>query len=379
MISAGKESITRYSPRAAHGGVVTTSTDQPGLGANRLAERLRDLREGAPVPLTQTDLGHALGGAGGTVSPAAVSSWENPQSGRLVPASRLDAYARLFCTPRSFEGDVHLLDEAELTPDERSAFAKLKEELVSLRDSAIVRRGAPFGAPRSMWHFPDGSPITLVCSRLPANERPSGSDPDSLNYARFSELADLDALIEIYGGIRAYNPSSRVVIMAAQDLRQRDVANHLVLIGGLAWERVNPWFSRIFPIPIQAGDPFDRGAIVVNDLDGGQHEYPYQVVDGVLVEDIGFFARGENPSAPKRTLTICGGVTTRGVLGAARCFIDWEMRERNEKYLLPRFPEGSTYCIVMRVPVLNRDPLTPDLSKPENRLFEWSDGGSETG
>jgi hypothetical protein len=358
---------------------VTTSTDQPGLGAIRLAERLRDLREGAPVPLTQTDLGQALAGARGTVGPAAVSSWENPQSGRLVPASRLDAYARLFCTPRSFEGDVHLLDEAELTPDERSAFAELKEELVGLRDSAMVRQGAHFEAPRSMWHFPDGSRITLVCSRLPADERPASADPDDLNYARFSDLADLDALIEIYGAIRAYNPTSRVVITAAQDLRQRDLANHVVLIGGLAWETVNPWFSRIFPIPIQAGDPFDRGAIVVNDPDGGEQEYPYQVVDGVLVEDVGFFARGENPSAPKRTLTICGGVTTRGVRGTALCFIDPEMRDRNEQYLLPRFPEGSTYCIVMRVPVFNRDPLTPDLSKPENRLFEWSDLGSETG
>jgi hypothetical protein len=354
---------------------VTTSTDHPGPGAIRLAERLRDLREGAPVPLTQTDLGHALGGAKGTVGPAAVSSWENAQSGRLVPASRLDAYARLFCTPRSFEGGVRLLTEGELTPDERGAFAELKEELVSLRDSAVVRELAPVGVPQSMWHFPDGSPITLVCSRLPADRRPASSDPDSLNYVRFSDLADLDALIEIYGAIRAYNPTSRVVIMPAQDLRQRDVANHLVLIGGLAWETVNPWFSRIFPIPIQAGDPADRGAIVVRNPDDGELEFRYRMDGDVLVEDVGFFARGENPSAPKRTLTICGGITTRGVLGAARCFVDWEMRELNEQYLFPRFPEGSTYCVVMRVPVLNRDPLTPDLSKKENRLFEWSDRG----
>lgn len=355
---------------------MTTSNDRPGLGAIRLAERLRDLREGAPVPLTQTELGQALGGVRGTVGPAAVSSWENPTSGRLVPASRLEAYARLFCTPRSFEGDVHLLGEAELTPRERSAFTELKEELVTLRDSAIVRQIAPVGAPRSMWHFPDGSRITLVCSRLPPGRRPPSSNPDSLNYVRFSDLADLDALIEIYGAIRAYNPTSQVVIMPAQDLRQRDVANHLVLIGGLAWETVNPWFSRIFPIPIQAGDPMDRGAIVVRNPDDGEREFPYQMDGDVLVEDVGFFARGENPSAPKRTLTICGGVTTRGVLGAARCFIDPEMRELNEQYLSPRFPEGSTYCVVMRVPVvLNRDPLTPDLSKKENLLFEWSDRG----
>lgn len=61
----------------------------------------------------------------------------------------------------------------------------------------------------------------------------------------------------------------------------------------------------------------------------------------------------------------------------ARCFVDPEMREQNEKYLFPRFPDGSTYFLVMRVPVLHPDPITPDLSKMENRLFEWCDSGAE--
>jgi len=356
---------------------VTISGDQPGPGAVRLAERLRDLREGAPVPLTQSDLGQAIGGVKGPVGPAAISSWENPASGRLVPLSRVDAYARLFCTPRSFDGGVRLLPDADLTSDERSALAELREELVSLREIAAARQGAPAAAPRSMWHFPDGARITLVCSRLPPERRPPGADPDYLNYARFSDLADLDALIDVYGAIKAHNPTSRVVIVAAQDLTQHDFASHLVLLGGLTWETVNPWFSRIFPIPIQAGDPAERGAIVVNDPDSGKQEFKHQIVNDVLVEDVGFFARGENPSAPRRTLTICGGITTRGVRGAARCFIEDEIRERNEEYLFPRFPPGSTYCIVMRVPVINRDPLAPDLSKKENRLYEWHDGDAE--
>ena len=358
---------------------MTISSVPPGPEVVRLTERLRDLREGAPVPFTQSDLGQALADAkGAAVSAAAVSSWESPSSGRLVPMSRLDAYARLFCTPRSFEGSVRMLTDNELTSEEREFLAELKEELVGLRVAAAAPQGPPAGEARSMWHFPDGSRITLVCSRQPPERRPASANPEDLNYERFSDLADIDALIDIYGAIRAYNPTSRVVIMAAQDLTHRDISNHLVLIGGLAWARVNPWFSRIFPIPIQAGDPADSGAIVVNDPDDGEHKFEYRMDDGVLVEDIGFFARGENPSAPQRTLTICGGVTTRGVRGAARCFIDHEMRERNEQYLFPRFPKGSTYCIVMRVPVANKDPLTPDLSKKENRLFEWYEGGAET-
>ena len=244
-------------------------------------------------------------------------------------------------------------------------------------EAGQVRGEADRPVRQSMWHFPGDSRIILVSYRLPPDRRPPSSDPDSLNYVRFSDLADLDALIEIHGAIRSYNPTSQVTIMAAQDLHQPDVANHIVLIGGLAWKAVTPWFSHIFPIPIEAGDPFDRGAIVVRDPDSEEHEFKYTLNGNEIVEDIGFLVCGKNPSAPRRTLTICGGITTRGVHGAALCFIDPEMRERNEQYLSSRFPAGSTSCVVMRVPIINRDPSTPDLSKKENRLFEWSDGDSE--
>jgi hypothetical protein len=226
---------------------------------------------------------------------------------------------------------------------------------------------------QSMWHFPDRTQITLVSYRLPPGQRPPSSDPSNPNYVRFADLADLDTLIDIYGAVRANNPQSRVVIMAAQDLAQQDVATHLVLIGGLTWEEVTPWFSRIFSIPIQAGDPFDRGAIVVRDPDNGEREFAHTLSGDEVVEDVGFFASGKNPSAPRRRLMICGGITTRGVRGAALCFIDLQMQERNEQYVMTRFPDGSTYCIVMRVPIVNKDPLPPDLSKKENRLFEWCD------
>jgi hypothetical protein len=347
---------------------------QPAPEAFRLASRLRELREREFVRLTQSQLGHAFGTPEEPLSPAAISMWENPTSGRIPPVSRLEAYALLFCTPRSFEGGMHMLSVSELTREELDRREELRRELLTLRDRAESYQGAlSSGRAESMWHFPDGSRITLVCDRLPPDLRPPQADPSHPNYVRLAGFADLDALIDIYGAIRAYNPTSRVVITAGEDLRQRDVANHLVLIGGRVWKTVMPWFSRIFPIPIEAGDPFDRGAIVVHDPDGTEREFKYTLVDGVLVEDVGFFARGENPAAPLRTLTICSGVTTRGVHGSARCFIDPEMRSRNEDYLNPRFPEGSTYCIVMRVPVANKEALTPDLSVAENRLFEWDD------
>jgi hypothetical protein len=351
---------------------------QPASDAFRLASRLRELREREFDRLTQSQLGQAFGTPDEPLSPAAISMWESPSSGRLAPHSRLEAYALLFCTPRSFEGGVRMLSVDELTPQEQDRREELRRELFALRDSAESHTAAPSpGRAESMWHFPDGSRITLVCNRLSPENRPPQADPGDLNYVRLSGLTDLDTLVDIYGAVRAYNPTSRVVIRAAQDLTQNDVASHLVLIGGQVWETATPWFSRIFPIPIDPEDPYERGAIVVHDPGGTEREFKYTLVNSELVEDVGFFARGENPAAPLRTLTICSGVTTRGVLGAARCFIDPELRDRNEQYVKPHIPEGSTYCIVMRVPVLNQDPLTPDLSVVENRLFEWSDPSAD--
>jgi Helix-turn-helix domain len=346
---------------------------QPNPEAFRLAERLRNLREGEFGRLTQGDLGRALGGTK-PLSPATISMWETPGSGRIPPPDRLEAYALLFCTPRSFEGELHMLGLSELTADEHARFEELKNELLELRDSVLlggVQSAAD--APQSMWHFPDGARITVVTSKIDAERRPQHANREHLDFVEAAGWQDLDTLIDIYGAIRADNPRSQVVITAAEDLTQRDVANHLVLIGGQAWGKATRWFSRIFPLPIDPGDPGARKAIVVHDPAHGEREFTYTVDGDELVEDVGFFARGANPSAPRRTLTICSGITTRGVRGVARCFIDREMRENNERYLTPRFPDGATYCIVMRVPVVNGDPLTPDLSKEENRLFEWCD------
>ena len=200
--------------------------------------------------------------------------------------------------------------------------------------------------------------------------RPPYANPLNPNYTRYAELADLDALIDIYGIVNAYNPGAAIDIRAAQDLLPAQIASHLILVGRLTWEAVTPWLSRIFPIPIDPGDPFERAAIVVHESDGTEQRFSLTSAEGEIVEDIGIFARGRNPSAPRRTLTIRGGITTRGVHDAARCFIDRELRERNERCLRIRFPAGATYCLVMRIPIGNRDPLAPDLSGDGNVLFE---------
>jgi hypothetical protein len=71
-----------------------------------------------------------------------------------------------------------------------------------------------------------------------------------------------------------------------------------------------------------------------------------------------------------KTLTLCNGIHSRGVLGAVRTLTDARIREANEAYLAQRFPNGE-YGLLVRVPVFQGNALPPDLQDPENILYEW--------
>ena len=189
-----------------------------------------------------------------------------------------------------------MLGIADLTADELSRMEELKHELLDLRDRAAFRSEATSsGQPKSMWHFPDGSPITLVCSRLPSELQPPQAYHKYINYVRFAELADLDALIEIYGAIKAYNPTSEVYIRASAGLdsapcHESSGAHRRKDLGGC-----DPIVcSRIFPIPIESEDPGKRGVIAIRNSNGEKKEFAYTLVNGNVVEDADSTQRGES-------------------------------------------------------------------------------------
>jgi hypothetical protein len=47
------------------------------------------------------------------------------------------------------------------------------------------------------------------------------------------------------------------------------------------------------------------------------------------------------------------------------------VREANERYLAERFPDGE-FAILLKVPVVENQTLSPDLHDPSARLFEWA-------
>lgn len=342
----------------------------PGVA---LAHRLRDLRESRwpDHPVTQAQLAEAL-----AISAPLISSWENPDKDKHPTVLRLDAYARFFATRRSVATTpFRVFDEAELTDDERTARDALLRELSDLRAAALRGEAPRPRHPATLWRFADGYDITVVCAQLPEDVRGKlpYTDPTSPDYVELYTYADLDALIELYGHLRATNPDSQVNFRTAPDLTQDDYTTHLVLLGGVDWNVVTRDLLERVDLPVQQVarvDTSDVGAFLVGDtafqpVIHGDPEQP------ALVEDVGHFYRGPNPFNKKRSVTICNGMFGRGVVGAVRALTDAKFRDRNEGYARERFGDTGAFSILMRVPIVNGKTVTPDWTVADTRLHEW--------
>jgi hypothetical protein len=354
----------------------------PPVAAVLLARRLRELRlnHWPDSPITQAQLAAALSSEQ-QVGAATVSSWESTSGPKLPPRTRLAAYARLFATRRSLDGEPHLVPLDELTPDEETSRSELERELLTLYED--VRR--PFEeeevAVRRSWQFADSGPLTIICPDVPGKALGAMASPEHPNYIEMLSYADLDALIELFGHIRAENPGMDVFHKLASGVVADDLSGHVVLLGGVAWNDVTKRFLELITrIPIQQiDDPqLKTGDIfLVNEPQGERRFYPRWARDDEteLVEDVGLFARMRNPFNVNRSLTICNGIHSRGVLGAVRCLTDARVRDANENYLASRFPRGADYALLLRVPVIKGQALSPDLHNQGSRLYEWPSSG----
>ena len=347
-----------------------------------LARRLRELREERwpGVVLTQETLGRALGGTS-PLAVSTISSWESPTSPVTPPRRRLAAYATFFATRRSLDSDPpHLLADHELDASERAERDRLLRELLALWEAAPS--GGPAAGPsRRIWHFPEGSAVRLICGRLPDEHLSTYAAPVTRNYAELLSYADLDALVELFGHIRAENPTCDVRFLQASEsmseARPDDLSVHLVLLGGFAWNRVTSWLTHKVDLPVrQVEDPSVEDGEVFEVSRGENAVRYFPTADDRdpslgLTEDVGLFVRMPNPNNTAVTLTICNGVHSRGVLGAVRCLTDAHLRDRNEAYLASRFGDSDQFGILMRVPVMQGRTLTPQLHNANTRLFEW--------
>jgi len=314
----------------------------------------------------------------------------------VPPEFRIQDIARFFATPRSFDGQVgRLLRPDELTVQERAAEEELLEELTRLRTEArdaraMARRPRttpdvtpeitqPFSA--GLYRFRAGERITIVCGRVPEEmlQRFPYADPLDPDYIELYRYSDPDALIELFGHLRAANPTSRVEFLAAEQLASDDYTGHLVALGGVDWNTATSSVLERLQLPVlQVNDWKKEGGAYfeVTEDDGRKvaHRPRIEKSGGrkILREDVALFARAVSPYNQKRFVTICNGMYGRGSLGAVRALTDERFRDRNMEYIQAHFASSEAFCILSRVTVENTVTLTPDWTLPETRLFEWS-------
>ena len=319
------------------------------------------------LELTQAQLAAAFS-IENRVAPATVSTWESTTSPKTPTSARLSAYARFFATRRSLEGDPHLVPEAELTLDEEEQRREIETELLGLLETKGRDRLGTFT-------FTEGA-VIIICPDAPADSRGPLAREMNPNFTKLQQFADLDALIEMYGHLREANPGIDVTYRLASEVRSQDMSSHVILLGGVAWNRMTKRFqAALEQVPVTQlavkDDPDDVFEVVNDET---MRFEPVWETDSngerELQEDVAFLARLQNPFNIGRTLTICNGVLSRGVLGAVRCLTDPRVRETNEQYLDERFPDGR-YALLLRVFVVGNETLTPDLQNPSARLYEW--------
>ncbi|MDQ2708122.1 MAG: helix-turn-helix domain-containing protein [Actinomycetota bacterium] len=334
--------------------------------------------------MTQPQLGRALG-----VGAPSISSWE---SGKIEPpAHRLDEYATFFASQRPGDNGVRLLTVDELTEEERRARAALAAELASLAAGT-----ARVAQPHSLWHFPDGQPVRLVSGEIesePVSEKDFADDEkpresprskyasgDELNYIGLMAYADTDSLVELFGHIRAQNPTNNVQYTLASRLVNDDMQSHLVIVGGLGNREA--LVERVLAdagVPIRQRRAPDEPAWVrdgeIFELPGNPPTYfrPRFDDNGTLIEDVGFFLRARSPFNARLTLTVVSGVFTRGVYGAVRMLTDERVRDSNHDGLATLFPDSPEFAVVVRVKVAaDHATVTPDINAPGVVRYRWS-------
>lgn len=348
--------------------------------AAELARRLRALRlQGlAGHRLTQPDLAEAF-----DASVPLISSWESRRTPKPPPIERLEAYATFFATDRSIaQTPYRVLPRSQLTPDERARREELLQELTSLRngaqsDEAGATAADPFAG--NHWRFSPDQDITIVPSALPAQYLASMpyTDPDAPDYVELYKYADLDALIELFGHLRAANPLNNVHIRTPAELNTDDYTSHLVLLGGVDWNATTAELLRRLDIPVrqQARESEEEpgGFLVGVGADQKRFSPVLRKVgdDDLLIEDVAHFFRAPSPFNDKRTVTICNGMYARGTFGAVRALTDGRFRDRNNNYLRTRFADTDTFSIISSVKVILGAAVTPDWTNSDELLHEW--------
>jgi hypothetical protein len=351
-------------------------TTHYGVGAAQvLARRLRDLRISLwpDLMVTQENLAVALSSRRRVTAPS-ISSWERDSDPVVPPGERLSAYATFFATRRSLsEGRPRLLDAADLVPDERVRREQLERELLDLRDAALAQAAVSPAAGPDPWRFIDGEPITIICGEVSEQQRElqTQASPEHLTlaYGEMYSYADVDALYELHGQLRASNPRSNVRTVPWRDVDSEALIGHVVIVGrgdrGETWRDV----EESVQMPVSFGNLEADVTKHYIEVEGGGR-FSVQLDDGGgLSADVGLFYRGPNPFADQYTLTICHGMFSVGTLNVVRSLSDEYLGPDNVAYLDVERSNQRSCLFLLQINVVGQVQTIPRWRSAS--LFEW--------
>ena len=358
-----------------------------------------------------------------------MSSWENANA--IPPEERLRVFALVFAGGTVLpDGEVRVPEEPELSDGEETARRDLIDELISLREQAIrpdgptARQTGALGG--RFWYFPDGAPVRIITTRIWPGvlDAVPYADPHHPNHIQSLWDADRDATIELFGHIRAENPTSDVRALTVAQATPEDLnAGHVVILGqadSLFVADCDPagesrsvleYLSPRLELPLGTRVPpdgdreFDGEFVVtLNAKDeptwfrpGEQpakfeHYRPRFLRDAarpgrprrvgerypVIEYDVALLARRPNQFNLAASVTICAGVFSRGTYGAVRALTDTHLRGRNERFLSDHFGGLDDFWFLFYVPVFpsvgGLQTMTPDLGRPFHRLRDSAGG-----
>ncbi len=269
---------------------------------------------------------------------------------------------------------VALLTAFGIPDDDQAAWTNAWERAVTGQPADVGYEDAP-----DIWRFPPDEPVVITCGRIPgsADSRFAPSDPRDPDHVDLLAYTDLDALVHLFGHIRALNPHHDVKLATTDELQPADYASHLVVLGGTDFNVLTRDMFSALHLPVKISFRSHEtdwlGVEVVN----GDRPRRFSPVLGdeygtrVLHEDVILFFRGVNPLDRRRTITICAGGYARGTLAAARCLTDPVLGPANQAYLRDRVGANQHFGFVARAFVIDRVVAPPDLTNPEHRLYEW--------
>jgi len=269
-----------------------------------------------------------------------------------------------------------LLAAFGIPEEDRAAWTNAWERAVAGEPADLVSEDAP-----DIWRFPPDEPVMITCGRIPesAAGRFGPSDPRDPDYVDLLTYADPDALVHLFGHIRALNPENDVRFARTDELQTADYASHLVVIGGSDFNALTRDMFSALHLPAKISvrrDEMDWLGVEVLDGDEPRRFSPvrddaYGTGTPILHEDVILFFRGVNPLDRRRTITICAGGYARGTLAAARCLTDPVLGPANQAYLRGKVGANQHFGFVARAFVIDRVVAPPDLTNPEHRLYEW--------